>query len=267
VDIKSYIESGILESYVLGALSVGEEQEVLKMIVKYPALKEELVLIESGLEDFAMATAIPPAAGFEQLVYNKIFNSNAPASVVDNNTANPCKKAWNYTYALGTILLGSFIFGGYTYFNSNAQQQELDTIKKEQAVYAENYNEIKAQLEDLEDFVRVTKDKEFKHISLAGTDNAPDAASVVYWNPVTEEVFFTIQNLKSLAEDQQYQLWAIIDGAPVDAGVFSPGKKPIYRLKNIKGTPAAFAVTIEPSGGLESPTLVTMQVIGNVVAS
>ena len=266
MDIKAYIESGILESYVIGALTSSEEQEVSQMLSQYPELREELKLIESGLEDFAMATAIPPAPGIDQLVYNKIFDTNS-TPIVNNPITSPCKKAWNYTYAMGALLLGSLMFGGYTYYNASVQQKELDTIREEQAIYAENYNEIKDQLDDLEDFVNVTKNKDFIHIPLAGTDNAPDAASVVYWNPNTEEVFFTIQNLKSLAEDQQYQLWAIIDGAPVDAGVFSPGKKPIYRLKNIKGKPAAFAVTIEPMGGLPSPTLETMQVIGNVIPS
>lgn len=267
MDIKAYIESGILESYVIGALSVKEEAEVLAMINKFPALKEELKIIEEGLEDFAMATAIPPAPGVEQLVYNQIFNSPKPTTENSTVTEDPCKKARAYNFALGALLFGSVLFGGYAYFNASAQQKELDTVKEEQAVFAENYNEIKAQLTDLEDFVSVTKNKDYLHIPLAGTDNAPDAASLVYWNPDTEQVYFTIQNLKALAEDQQYQLWAIIDGVPVDAGVFSPSKKPIYRLKKIKGTPAAFAVTIEPTGGLESPTLETMQVIGNVVAS
>ena len=264
MDIKSYIESGILESYVIGALSVKEEQAVIAMMNKYPELQKELSLIEVGLEDFAMATAVAPSAGFEQLAYNNIFNSNPATPVVNQPVQNPCKRAWNYTYALGTLLLGSLIFGGYSYFDSNTKQKELAAVKNEQAIFAENYNEIKAQLEELQDFVAVTQNKDFVYVPLAGTDNAPDAASVVYWNPDTEEVFFTIQNLKALAADQQYQLWAIVDGVPVDAGVFSPGKKPIYRLKKVKGTPAAFAVTIEPMGGLDSPTLVTMQVIGNV---
>jgi len=250
---------------VIGALTLKEEQEVSLIVDKYPDLKEELLRIESGLEDFAMATAVAPSAGFDQIVYNSIFSPEVPAAVTNSAAVDPCKKAWNYTYALGALLLGSLLFGVYTYISASAKQKELEDVKSEQATIAENYNEIKAQLDDLEDFVRVTQNKDFRHIPLAGTDNAPDAASLVYWNPETEEVFFTIQNLKTLAKEQQYQLWAIIDGAPVDAGVFSPGDKPFLKLKSIKGKPAAFAVTIEPTGGLSSPTLATMQVIGNVL--
>ena len=36
-------------------------------------------------------------------------------------------------------------------------------------------------------------------------------------------------------------------------------------MKNVQGAAATFAVTVEPRGGKASPTLETMQVVGNVV--
>ena len=98
-----------------------------------------------------------------------------------------------------------------------------------------------------------------------GTDNSPDSKATVYWNKSTEDVYLSIKNLKELSKDQQYQLWAIIDGKPVDAGVFDPtNSSMLVQMKNINPNAAAFAVTIEPKGGSENPTLETMQVIGNV---
>ena len=41
-------------------------------------------------------------------------------------------------------------------------------------------------------------------------------------------------------------------------------KKHTYSMKNITSGAAAFAVTIEPRGGSENPSLETMQVVGNV---
>ena len=77
-------------------------------------------------------------------------------------------------------------------------------------------------------------------------------------------MFLSVQNLKDLTEENQYQLWAIIDGAPVDAGVFNPGESNLLKMKNITSGAAAFAVTIEPKGGSENPSLETMQVVGEV---
>ena len=70
-----------------------------------------------------------------------------------------------------------------------------------------------------------------------------------------------------LAQENQYQLWAIIDGKPVDAGVFDNNFKGLLKMKDVGTGAATFAVTIEPRGGRQTPTLETMQVAGNVVKS
>jgi anti-sigma-K factor RskA len=57
---------------------------------------------------------------------------------------------------------------------------------------------------------------------MKGTPNAPGALASVYWNESKNEGYLSIQDLKQLAQENQYQLWAIIEGKPVDAGVFEP---------------------------------------------
>jgi len=98
-----------------------------------------------------------------------------------------------------------------------------------------------------------------------GTPNAPQSMAYVYWNESSKEVYLSIQSLKQLSKDNQYQLWAIIDGKPVDAGVFDGDVAGLLKMKDIASGAAAFAVTIEPRGGKTTPTLETMQVMGNVV--
>ena len=85
----------------------------------------------------------------------------------------------------------------------------------------------------------------------------------MYWNPNSEEVYLSIQNLKELSEANQFQLWAIVDGKPVDAGVFDSNTEGLQRMKPVSGA-VAFAVTIEPRGGNLAPTLETMQAMGNL---
>ena len=61
---------------------------------------------------------------------------------------------------------------------------------------------------------------------------------------------------------KQYQLWALVDGAPVDAGVFEiDAGTPMIKMKNIPRA-QAFAVTLEPSGGSLKPTMDQMYVLG-----
>lgn len=67
-DLKQFMESGILEMYVLGRVSAAEQSEVLTMAQKYTAVKEELDLIERTLEDYAFQRAEPPGPADKLLV-------------------------------------------------------------------------------------------------------------------------------------------------------------------------------------------------------
>lgn len=59
-DVKTYIESGILESYLLGSLSDAEQNEVLEMIANHPEIQEEIEAISFALEAVAFENAVPP---------------------------------------------------------------------------------------------------------------------------------------------------------------------------------------------------------------
>lgn len=62
-NIKAYIESGMLELYVLNEMSNEEKLVVEAMALKYPAISAELAEIERSMEKFAGEYAIkPPAA-------------------------------------------------------------------------------------------------------------------------------------------------------------------------------------------------------------
>ena len=60
-ELKSYLESGILEQYVLGDLSNEEKLEVEQNALKYPEIKSEIIEIESALLNYAISNAIEPS--------------------------------------------------------------------------------------------------------------------------------------------------------------------------------------------------------------
>ncbi|MES2765785.1 MAG: anti-sigma factor, partial [Bacteroidota bacterium] len=62
---------------------------------------------------------------------------------------------------------------------------------------------------------------------------------------------------------QQYQLWAIKGGKPVNEGVFEVDSAAIHKMPTV-AEPEAFAVTIEPMGGSENPTMENMMWFGKL---
>jgi predicted dinucleotide-binding enzyme len=57
MDIKAYIESGILELYVMEALSPQEMREVEVLAVQYPAVKAEIAQIQDALNEYVLVHA------------------------------------------------------------------------------------------------------------------------------------------------------------------------------------------------------------------
>jgi len=69
MNIQAYIESGILEEYVLGTVSPQEKQEVECMSHIYPEIKEELMRTESALEQYALKHQTPPPASLKETLF------------------------------------------------------------------------------------------------------------------------------------------------------------------------------------------------------
>ncbi len=59
-DFKDFIESGILEMYVLGHTSADEDQQVQQMAAIHTEVRDEIEAISLALEKYARANAIEP---------------------------------------------------------------------------------------------------------------------------------------------------------------------------------------------------------------
>jgi len=95
-------------------------------------------------------------------------------------------------------------------------------------------------------------------VKLAGTSDATGVSGVVKYNSRTGLVVYMAQ-LPPLPAEKVYQMWLVpMNGAPISAGVFTPaadGKAQVWSAEVPGDTePKAFAVTIEPSGGLAQPS-------------
>ncbi len=68
IDISAYIESGIIEMYVLGIASPEECVEVENMAIKQTEVKAAIDAFGESLENFAMANPITPASTVKPFV-------------------------------------------------------------------------------------------------------------------------------------------------------------------------------------------------------
>lgn len=278
MDIKKYIESGILEDYVLGLISDSDLKEVEKNLLQYPELKTELNQIEDALAAYAQSKAIPMPTGLSAQITESINNiANSASSSSDTTTlAKPQAAIPKGTNTLG-IFLGLALIGALLgSFFLNSQKQDLQNQLTQSETQASKLNEQMVTLQlacdekdgviqSLEEQISILRNPAYKPISMKGTDKAPEVEAIVYYNPADGKTYLDIGNLPTAPSDKDYQLWAIVDGSPTDMGVFdltaaTGGLVEVPHIRN----PQAFAVTLETKGGNPTPNLDELYVIGNV---
>lgn len=266
MNLTDYISSGILEAYALGELSEKERTEVEKNLVAYPELKTELARIELAQENFLMQASLQPSASVKSRLMESVSDAQetSGARVIPIQTEKQISR-WKFAAAasISIALIASYLAFNY-YSKWRNTESSLETLIAQNQQVAQDYNQVNQRIDRLENDLKVMDNPKFQRVVMTGTANAPEAMASVYWNENTKEVYLSLQNMKELAQDNQYQLWAIIDGKPVDAGVFDGNFRGLHRMKEIRKGAVLFAVTVEPRGGKPSPTMETMQVKGDV---
>jgi anti-sigma-K factor RskA len=281
MNINEYISSGILEQYVSGTASAQERQEVECMSHIYPEIHTELIAVQDALEAFAQAQAIAPPAHLRQNIFDAIANiekENAAShlSVSTNNiveknnepiaekpTELSFTKRNNFKSAAAILFLVSSGLG-YLLYNEN---NKASSFENDLAVVKSEIQNQKNIIANKTEQLAIVQNKDFTPITMAGIPTkSPESNAVIYWNKTSQEVFVSVNLLPTPAKGKQYQLWAIADGKPVDLGMISNDKElklAFQKMKTIKN-PSAFAVTLEVEGGVPSPTMSEMYVMGGV---
>jgi anti-sigma-K factor RskA len=264
VNLQEYIASGILEAYVLGELSEQQRLEVEKNLARYPELRDALAIVEEIQEALLMKAAINPRSSLKAEIIKDVQSS--PASKVVPLTPEANESLWKFAAAASILLAITASYFAYD-FHSKWQRSEnnLTELMGQNQRMAKDYNEVNQKIDRIETDLKVINSPAFSRVVMKGLETTPEALATVYWNAASKEVYLSIQNMKVLAQENQYQLWAIVDGKPVDAGVFDSNLNGLLKMKDIPNGAIKFAVTIEPRGGKETPTMSTMQVIGDVI--
>ena len=265
MNVEAYISSGILEAYALGELSDQERAEVEANLVQYPELKRELALIEETQEELLIKAAIQPRSSVKTNLFAAIDSQKPVAKVVDLKPEKRDISFWRFAAAASLTLAIITSYMAYNYWNKwkNTESNLTELIAQNQRV-AQDYNNVNQRLDQIEKELAIVNNPAFNKLVMKGTPNAPSSVASVYWNESTKEVYLSIQDLKALTQEKQYQLWAIVDGKPVNAGVFDSNVAGLLKMNDMKPGTATFAVTVEPRGGKATPTMETMQVIGHI---
>lgn len=272
MDIKAYIESGAIEAYVLGLATAEETAELLMLRTQYAEVNEAVIAFEAQLERTAMAEATAPPAFVKQQLEQRLAgtfvtaDANGSNKVVQMENRGLVRPFWKYVAAAAVILLIAstalnFYFHDLYKSADNAYQDLFAETKTLQA----NNEVMNTRLDSMNSSMKIMADPAMLEVSLV-SDGTPKSnenlRATVYWDTRTKDVYLLSNNLPKAPAGKQYQLWALVDGQPVDAGMMDECTG-VCHMKNIQKA-QAFAITLEDAGGKPTPDLTALQVLGKI---
>ncbi len=252
------------------------------MAAHHSEVRDELSRVEATFQTLAEQLPVTPRPGLRDEILAKItgetsISSPTPSKEVQTDVAQPisnepqAKQRRLLPWQLGiaaSLLVAVLSAAAAWYFRSEwkeAEQQLALTVAQNQEI-ASQYETASQRSQRLENDLSVLSSPEYRAIALVGTDVSPNSTARVFWNPTAEQLYLSAGNLPVPPTDKQYQLWAIVEGKPVSAGVFdvASDESTLRALTSQIAQASAFAITLEPRGGSPSPTMEAMYVQGAV---
>ncbi|MCB0697190.1 MAG: anti-sigma factor [Chitinophagaceae bacterium] len=268
MNIKEYIESGILEAYVLGALTEDERIGVESDIALYPELAAELAAIEEAMLNLAQDQAVPPPAFMQEQIWEALDNETTEEEPAEDNNPAPTQTipippkqpSWQRAAIWAAVIVSALTNFILLSQRNQSRDQQMALVAKVDSMEA-----TQQQLATVIDAYKKEKDlladPGMKTVVMH-KEGDTHMAGVVYWNKEKGDAYLAFHNMPLPPQGKQYQLWVIQDGKPVDMGVISNDM--VAKDGSLKKIPLnvqsgqAFAISLEKEGGNPTPTQVYM---------
>jgi anti-sigma-K factor RskA len=253
----------LLPAYALGALEGDELRELEAHLAGgCDECSRQLALWQGDLE--TLAAGIPPVEPSEltRARVLRLAGAEAPRPAIAPVRRAPSSPLAGWL-ALAALLLLAFSLWGVigrarTEREAERLAAERDDLSRRVEALSREVSRAQAETERAKQALQILAAPGVQLVSLSGLGPSPGAAGSTYVNPRAHEALFYAFGLPRLPDQKTYQLWFIAAGKPVSAGTFAvdPRGNASVRVDRVTDPRQiqAWAVTVEPSGGVPQPT-------------
>jgi len=241
--VLNFLNSGLLDKYVIGATTDLESKQVEDHISKYPEIEEEYNLLQDQLELAARSNAVNPSA----YVLKSILNELDDKPVIALHEPRKKSKSW-YNVAASIVAL---VFAGSSYMLYNQNQTLVDennTIADEVFDLRKDINKNNNKLDNvLRAFNRLNNPETEKYV-LRGNDRAKELKTVAYINSTDKSSLIDVVSLPKISDEQTYQMWANLEDRKINLGTLDASNGKLKSVPYIADA-LSLSITIEPKNG------------------
>ncbi len=253
------MEERILD-YLLGEMSAKENEEFSNELASNSALMKEVLHTEKTLQLLAESATDRNSNAVPLSLINAIRNQDMQSQepVVEHQPLPIHNRVLAIAASL-TILFG-VCFSIYKQNQINQLDSKYTALASDKANLELEFNQMVAAANLQIGKLATYTSKHTRVVPLKSKLEGKDYLGNVYWDQSTQSIYFDITNLPHAPEGSSYQLWALINGKPVDAGLINCHVTDLQLAKQMDGfiqddqNVNAFAVTLEKAGGSETPS-------------
>lgn len=242
--ITTFLNSGLLENYLLGETTSAETEMVESYISKYPEVQNAYNTLQHNLEIVAKSNAVEAP----KHILNNILEELDETPVITMKAASKYKKWYKFSVAASVAAL---IFAGTSYIFYNQSQK----LSEENQVVVDEIFDLRSDIEKnnmmldnvMRQLLKLNNPETEKYI-INGNERAKDLKTVAYINPKEKTSMIDVVSLPQLPEEQCYQIWAELQGKMVSLGILNEADRKLINLPYAENA-LALNITIEPKGG------------------
>ncbi|WP_298498606.1 anti-sigma factor [uncultured Algibacter sp.] len=242
--ITTFLNSGLLDKYLLGETSSAEAEKVESFILRYPEIENTYNMMQHNLEVVAKANAVEAPKN----ILSNILEELDDAPVVKLHKVKKYQKWYKFSIAAS---IAALIFAGTSYLFYNHNQK----LSNENQVVVEELFDLRSDIEQnnkmldnvMRQLLKLNNPETEKYI-IKGNERAKDLKTVAYINPKEKTSMIDVVSLPELPEEQCYQIWAELQGKMVNLGILDKADRKLRSIPYMEDA-LALSITIEPKGG------------------
>lgn len=259
-------------AYALGALEE-EERALFEEGLRNGGEEYKKIFVESIGVAYLLNSSVKkeiPSSSVKAMLMKKIHGSkkqfSSLAALLEHialalGFGNP---RFGFTVAVLLLILafevGTFAYLMYVETERHFTQQILNY--NTHAELQQRLITLEHELDQKNEILNILQSPVLKVVVMNGLDVNPQGYGKIIWDPQRNFAILQVSKLPSSSADKDYQLWYLDQKKkPVSAGVFSLTEQQEHYFKIVELSPiertkeiTAFAITLEPKGGVPQPT-------------
>ncbi|MSQ78124.1 MAG: anti-sigma factor [Flavobacteriaceae bacterium] len=281
MNTKNYIASGMIEGYLFGLANADERLEFEQMLKVDAELRAEYEKVQDSLLNYMKSNQRKLPEGMKEKLWEKLSGT---AQMGEGHRLNLVESAEQMVMKRAPIIvrlmpfavaasLALFSMSAYMAWDYHKKwlrsENKIAGLEKEKNQVADQLKPLQSKLDDANNDLDHLNHQGIKLVRMHGKGISPESSALVCWDTKAKTVCLYDMKMPAAPSGKQYQLWAIVDGKPVNVSMIDfakvDKKHNSYSMNNIKiENASAFAVTLENEGGAEVPTMEALYMMGGI---